>query len=562
MTQGPPSFAPSRRAVVVGAATAAFAAAGQSAAAEPAAPTAALEATGLVTEAGAGPLAGVLVSNGRDVARTGADGRWRLPLAPGQVVFAIKPSGFSAPLEPGTNLPRISYVHDPQGTPAALGFRYGGLPPTGPLPPAIDFTFTRAPEPSRFDVVLLTDPQPESAAEVGYVRDDLVAPLLAPGAAAAAAFGMTLGDLAFDDLSIYPRLNRLVGCVGIPWFALGGNHDLDYEAPDAARSRDTWKRVFGAPTCAHMYGGACFVMLDNVAYDGAGTGKAGEHGTYRGHIGDDQLAFVANLLAAVPRDTLLVFAMHIPLATYLEPRSAANSTDDAAKLLALIGERPSVSFAGHTHTTEHHYLGAAAGGSDANPHHHHVLAAGSGSWWSGPLDHRGIACADQTDGTPNGFHVLSVNGARYATRFVPSADRADRQMRIVLDSGYHARDREVLRVTTMGGALRSPITAEEVDGARLVVNLFDGGPRSSVRFTLDGGEAVSMERVSRPDPFVEQLYGRHPETIKAWVKPSASSHLWQAPLPRGLAVGTHAVRVHATDEYGRPHEGALLLEVV
>ena len=554
---------PSRRDVVIGGAAVTLAA-GTTAAAEPSAKTGAApppaEAVGVVAEAGGGPLADVLVSNGRDVVRTGADGRWRLSVAAGQTIFVIKPSGFAAPVDPQTNLAKLSYVHDPEGTPAALGFRYEGLPPTGPLPASIDFALTRKAEPEPFEVILFTDPQPESAAEVSYVRDEAVAPLLGTGAGA--AFGMTLGDLAFDDLTVYGRLNRMVGRIGVPWWTLGGNHDLDYEAPDAARSRDTWKRVFGAPYYAHAYGGALFIMLDNVEYLGAGTGKKGEHGAYRGHIPDDQLAFVKNLLAVTPPQTLLVFSMHIPLRTYFDPTMAAANTDNAAALLKLIGDRPSVSFAGHTHTCEHHYLGAADGGSDAHPHHHHVLAAVSGSWWSGPLDHRGIACADQTDGTPHGHHVLSIDGARYTTRYVPAAEPDGKQMRIVLEFGYHADEKEVLRATTMSQALRSPISADEAAAARLIVNLFDGGPRSSVRFALDGGAPVTMTRMSRPDPFITQLYGRYPETIKPWVKPSASSHLWQAALPAELQVGTCALRVLATDEYGRGHEGGIVLEVV
>ena len=71
-----------------------------------------------------------------------------------------------------------------------------------------------------------------------------------------------------------------------------------------------------------------------------------------------------------------------------------------------------------------------------------------------------------------------------------------------------------------------------------------------------------MTRVSRPDPFVEQLYGRYPETIKPWVKPNASSHLWQAALPAELGIGTYAVEVSAIDEYGREHGGGIVLEVV
>ena len=58
---------------------------------------------------------------------------------------------------------------------------------------------------------------------------------------------MTTGDIMFDDLSLYPRYNRLIGQIDVPWWHIGGNHDLNFEAPDAARSRETYKRTYGAP---------------------------------------------------------------------------------------------------------------------------------------------------------------------------------------------------------------------------------------------------------------------------------------------------------------------------
>jgi hypothetical protein len=41
---------------------------------------------------------------------------------------------------------------------------------------------------------------------------------------------MTTGDIMFDDLSLYPRLNRIIGQIGISWYNIRGNHDLNYEA--------------------------------------------------------------------------------------------------------------------------------------------------------------------------------------------------------------------------------------------------------------------------------------------------------------------------------------------
>ena len=47
-------------------------------------------------------LAGVLVSNGRDVAVTGPDGRYTLPLPEEATIFVIKLAGLMTPIEPLT----------------------------------------------------------------------------------------------------------------------------------------------------------------------------------------------------------------------------------------------------------------------------------------------------------------------------------------------------------------------------------------------------------------------------------------------------------------------------
>src|SRR5262249_55538773 len=134
-------------------------------------------------------------------------------------------------------------------------------------------------------------------------------------------------------------------------------------------------------------------------------------------------------------------SMHIPLRCHLDPGNPADTTADWRELLELLAGHPhAVSFAGHLHATEHHYLsrGQEPTEVDPRPHHHHVLTAACGSWWSGPCDHRGIPFADSTDGTPNGFHVLSVAGHRYATRFVPAVTKTPAQLRVMVD-GPHRR---------------------------------------------------------------------------------------------------------------------------
>jgi C terminal of Calcineurin-like phosphoesterase/N terminal of Calcineurin-like phosphoesterase/Calcineurin-like phosphoesterase/TAT (twin-arginine translocation) pathway signal sequence len=500
-------------------------------------------------------IAGVLVSNGREVAKTDASGRYTLPIDDETVVFVIKPTGYMVPVEPGTMLPRFYYIHQPKGTPADLNLRYRGIDPTGPLPASVDFALRKAEEPATFEVLLFTDPQPESPVEVEFVRDDVVSARIGTDA----AFGMTTGDLMFDDLSLYQRQNRIIGQIGLPWWNIPGNHDLNFEAPGARYSRETFKRVFGPTSYAFEYGGALFLMLDNVEYLGTDPTRPRRDGKYEGRIGERQRAFIANLLAEQPADRLVVAAMHIPLRTYVRPDDWAVNTSDRDEFLKLIGERPCLSISGHTHTTEHHYFGAADGFAGATPHHHHVMTAVCGSWWSGPFDHRGIATADSSDGSPNGFHVLSIDGNKYTTRFVPAKER--RQMRISLDSEFHRDRRELYRDVRMGALLGSPIPRESVFATDLVVNFFDGGPRTKLVYRIGERDPVTMTHDRRPDPFVEEVFARNEATKKPWVKANPSSHIWVARLPPDLEPGTHRVEVTASDEYGRGYRDHLILEV-
>ncbi|HEX2942325.1 MAG TPA: calcineurin-like phosphoesterase family protein [Rhodopila sp.] len=546
---------PTRRDVLAGAGAVALTTAVSPAGAEPAITEL---AHGTVYDADSNPrqgVAGVMVSNCFDVVKTDAAGRWSLPVRDGDSLFVIKPAGWSLPVDPATNLPRFAYVHAPNGSPD-LGFRFAGVAPTGPLPSSIDFPLRRAKEAVRFDAVLFTDPQPESLQEVGYIRDDVVCAV----DGTQAAFGITHGDIMFDDLSYYPRYNRIVGTIGLPWFNCRGNHDMNLEAPDNTHAAETFKRVFGARWTAFQHARATFILLDNVEYLGTDPSRPNGFGKYQGRFGERQLGFVRNVLANVPKDDLVVISFHIPLRTHVTDNAANNTLDRQAFLAAISTHANTVSFSGHTHTNEHWYFSTADGYS-AGVHHHHVLAAVSGSWWSGPFDARGIPMALQTDGCPNGFHILSVDGTSYETTLVPAHDPSRGQMRIMLDSQVHGLNSEVISRYPVGALFSSPIAADRLASTRLVVNLFDGGPRSKIEVLIGNRPPVTLSKVERLDPFVIETYDRNRATKKAWVAPTPSSHIWQTPLPADLPTGTHRMLVRASDEYGRLRTAQMVLEV-
>ncbi len=514
------------------------------------------DGSGVASPANPG-LADVLVSNGRDVAITGADGRYRLPLPDEATIFVVKPSGFMPPVDPLTRLPRFYRHHHPKGSPAELNLTFEGLAPTGPLPASVDFALHAQDEQRAFDVVLITDPQPETDAEVDFIREDAISAL----AGVDAKFGLTAGDVMFDDLSLYPRYNAIMGTVGLPWWNIGGNHDLNFEAPDRRYSRETYKRFFGPNYYAFFYADTLFLMLDDVDYLGADPKQPRGAGKYEGRLDEPQLEFVRGVLKHTPDDTLIIVVLHIPFRTTLGPEAWQNLVNKEALFELFEGRRYTVSFSGHTHTTEHHYFDADDGWKGAAPHHHHVLTALSGSWWSGPYDHRGVAAADSRDGTPNGFHILSVDGVSYTTRFVPAKEPNGRQMRLSIDSRFHGISKDADRDFRQARLLGSPVPRDALSASTLIANVFDGGDKTKVTMTIGDRAAVPMTRCARPDPFVEEVFARNEATKKSWVKAEVSSHVWTARLPGDLEPGAYRVIVEAINEYGRPVTGRLALEV-
>ncbi|MGQ0456690.1 MAG: calcineurin-like phosphoesterase C-terminal domain-containing protein [Hyphomicrobium sp.] len=475
-------------------------------------------------------VAGVMVSNGCDVAVTDAEGRWSLPVAPGDHVFVVKPSGWTS--GPNRGVPRFSYR----------------CPASAPPPSSIEFPLLRQREPSRFEALLFADTQAANPIELEYVRRDLMRCAHGSGA----AFALHHGDAMGDDLSLLARYRRILEDTGLTWHHCPGNHDLDLDAADPAKGFETWTREIGPTHYAFEHGGALFFLLNNVDYLGRDAATP-DGRRYRGRIGARQLRFVDNVLRHTPEHRLVVVSMHIPLVSFDAPESRADTTADRAALLRLLVRRPhTISFAGHSHTTEHHDLGPEYGFDRGAPHRHHVLTAASGSWWSGPPDADGAPTAVSRDGSPRGYHVLSVDGHCATTRFHPLTAEASPQLRVMLRTN-DPRER----------APGAPLRRAALSDAELVVNAFDGGPATHVTFEFPGlsPSPQAMTRTSAHDPHVVESYDRHRALCKPWVAAAPSSHLWTSPLPRDLSIGVHEAIIRVTGEFGRESSTRATIEI-
>jgi hypothetical protein len=499
-------------------------------------------------------IADVRVSNGLNVVTTDTQGRYEISVKDPSIVFITKPSGYATPVNQHM-LPQFYYIHQPDGSPA--GLRYDGIAPTGPLPEQINFPLIERPEDPRFEAILLADTQPQTDREIDFIRDDVIAELIG----SKAAFGMTLGDILYDDMSLFPRYNALIAQIGIPWYNVPGNHEINFQAKNDQYSLETFKKFFGPAYYAFEYADALFVVLDNIDYKGSGEADPGDirgNGGYDTSISREQLRWLAKELTHVDKDRLVFVATHAPLGSE-NGIYATKNREDLFRLLA--GRANLYSVAGHTHTTDHMYFDKDDGFAGPGTFHHHVLAAVSGSWWSGPFDERGIPTSDQRDGTPSGYHILEVDSKDLSLRFKAAGEPADYQMRIVFDVAHHQLRPEGIRDYKAGQLLDGRMSQDEVSAASILVNLFDGGPKSEVSYRIGDGKYQTMQRTLRKDPYILEQFERHRETRKTWVQASLSTHIFSADLDASLPPGIHTVTVQAKDEFGRLHHGHAILEI-
>lgn len=472
-----------------------------------------------VRDSGEKGIANIPVSNGRDVVLTDDDGLYRISISDDTVIFVIKPDKWKTHTDKD-NLPRFYYIHKPTGSKSS---KFPGVEPTGPLPESVDFALTPQEEPGQFDVIFFGDPQPRNVEEVHYLAHDIVEELIGSDA----AFGVTLGDIVFNDLNVFGPINGVIGTIGIPWYNVIGNHDLNFDTENDNESDETFERIYGPPYYAYNYGGVHFVVMDDVAWHGDG---------YHGEFGPEQLAFLENDLSHVPKETLVVCMMHIPLTT----------VDDKEKFLAILGDRPNTfSISAHWHRQGHFSLGEDMGWDGDGTHHHLVQGTTSGSWWSGLKDEWDIPHTLMRDGTPNGYSIATFSGNKYSLRYKASRRPGDFQMSIFAPD---------------------VVSGSDPKGAEIVVNVFMGSNDSEVTMRIGtDGSWTPLTQTEREDPYYKKLKDR-----EYYLPPAAgrrlpdivnSPHVWAAPVPSGLPAGAHVIYVKATDTFGHTHTDERILRV-
>lgn len=509
--------------------------------------------------AGEAGLAAVAVSNGCNVVLSDELGNYSIDIAANEILFLSKPAGYSVPVDE-FQVPQFFYRHYPDGTPreiagTAVEWLFPVIEPTGALPATIDFPLV--PDSSQQAAFLahgFADTQARYDLGQDMLREDLVNPLV--DNPYRVEFGLTVGDVVYDNLALYERHKRMMSLMDIPQWNLPGNHDVNFNSPNAYFANESYKRHYGPTYYSFNHGNVHFVALNNVEY--AGAGQEFPSGRYRGYITENQLRWLENDLSHVPTDKLIVIATHIPLITEATDSTGTTATgpgtENLSRLLNLLAPFQNIyGLAGHDTSNSWKVEINHQHGWSGQPWLAHTLAEVRGNGWTrGPEDLRGVRDAMMEDGNPNGFYLLHFDDTRLTPEFIPfpfGADAAQR-LRITLDPPL---------AETEQGSVNRGILARDT---KLVVNLFDGGVRDSVWYSLDGGPRQSMQYTVRTDPFSERSYQRFLDTDSAFSSPTLSSHIWEAVLSNELTSGLHSIVVSSEDEFGQRRRGNFTFEIL
>lgn len=468
-------------------------------------------------------IAGVMVSNQREVVVTDKEGRYKLPIKNRSIIFVSKPAGYVL-RQNEHNLPQFYYIHQPEGS---LNLQYAGLEPTGKLPDPLNFGLIPSQKKKSFKAIIFGDPQPRNDQELSYYRDDVVSEL----ADVDANLVLVLGDIMFDDLSMYDRYNRIMKTLDMPVYNLFGNHDINYDAVGNAYARETFKKYYGPTYFSFEYGDIHFIALNNIDY----LGIENESGPYRGYLDDKQLEWMENTLEHVEKDKRVVILSHIPLYSD-DGKGNKKNTVNRERLIDLIEDRNKALYlSAHRHRIFHDFLGEEVSRIKSDPMHHIALAAASGAWWDGPRNESGIPVATQRDGVPNGYHIFKFDGITYKERYKGAGHAADYQMRIE--------------------SPKSSMRLEEFSNSELLVNVFNGNKNSEVFFKI--GDKNNWSEMMRMEKHYSPYYD---EIMEGYRKPGHTNHFWKADLP-DLDQGIHNIKVLSRDMYGREFTQTKIIEI-
>lgn len=450
-----------------------------------------IEVTGAITYADGTPAAGVSVSDGYSVVQTAADGSYKIyPHKDCWYIFYSVP----ADCKVETN----SY-----GQPCFFT-RYKKDQTT------YNFTLNKLPggKETNFTLFCLADPQCKDNRETdnkGRKHGDRFknesVPAIKGHAATKTApcYATTLGDVVYSEGSrnneaFMPTMRDYmhIDKIGMPVFQVMGNHDYTYFHTNKPINADAtsstynikmqraFEDVFGPINYSWNRGDVHIIGMRTMQWS-----KNDTWNSYSTTFTAEQLEWLRQDLALVPKDKMVILCVHIPIST-----SSDANIKSAISLLKQYKEAHIMS--GHTH-----YMRNIASSGIFE----HVHAAVCGQWWWSNMN---------ADGVPNGYGVYDIEGNTIKNWYYMGVNNG------MNDRNYQMR---LYRGDIKGGTPSKSFESQMGHGV-LLANVFNCDSSWKVEVYEDGVKTGQMTLMSQKKYNADAL-GNYPCLV-----PTDSSQDW------------------------------------
>jgi len=318
---------------------------------------------------GTTPIEGVVVSDGYTTTVTGADGVYQLNANnDAEFVFVSIPADCEIPVSEG-----FPSFYQPISI-KANEVLYK------------NFSLKKGTVKNKFRLLAMADIQIGDKTDVTYLQTTDIPQIISylqSSLSDQPIYGISLGDLVWDNLPYYPTYKENLRQLNIPVFSVIGNHDHDMKVVNNdAKADAVFKENFGPGYYSYNIGQCHFVVLDDVLYQG------GSNKEYTGTLTQKQLLWLKEDLKYVDKDKLIIIGVHIPTK---RRNSSAKLTNNSDLYKLLEGYKVRI-LSGHTHNN---YTTTISENIEENS-----LGSVNGAFWNGDL------C---NDGGARGFAVYEFD---------------------------------------------------------------------------------------------------------------------------------------------------------
>lgn len=439
-------------------------------------------------------LKNIPLSNGDTIVLSSNKGEFEIEVSVGKSLFPILPSGYDV----AQKIKNSAFQYFDKLTENTSFF--------------ISFPLIKKEINAKFRIGAVGDVQIDNLQEAFYANKTIMAELLSRNDL---DFHIFLGDMVNSDSQMEPIISSMLKQLNTPSWVVYGNHDRNY---DAKHQDSIFNSYFGASHYAFNYGEVHFIVLNNVWSDG---GRA-----YKGLFSPEQIRFVANDLALVPENKLVVLCQHIPMAYTRNKEELFSVIGDSRKVLIL---------SGHTHRVERHFYTDNI--SELG------VGASCGGWWTGERYFCGIPHALMQDGSPRNYFIIDFDGSDYSFRFKGVGMDDSKQMNIWVN-GQDTIDTYVKIL-------------KELDKNSVIVNVYAGSERTKVFMNINNNGWQAMEPIRMIAPEVARIIAMNRSNVfptkfsrKSALRSSSSPHLWLGYIPDTIEVNTGKIEIKAFDNYG------------